>query len=154
MIIVSTQRNAVGERTEKWNICSCKRSFLRLFQRWRRQSSACLCLILNSLLWRETDARPWCSGSSAAGWERQRGGSGSSQPSFSHHTHTQSHTHTHTHTHTHNHTPPHTPHTCWFLWFMGTLHRRNGFYTEQSVCAIAYTYPTPKLSPHRRLWHL
>ncbi len=37
-----------------------------------------------------------------------------------------------THTHTH---------TCWFLWFMGTLHRRNGFYTEQIVCAIALHLP-------------
>ncbi len=37
-----------------------------------------------------------------------------------------------THTHTH---------TCWFLWFMGTLHRRNGFYTEQTVCAIALHLP-------------
>ncbi len=25
----------------------------------------------------------------------------------------------------------------WFLWFTGTLHRRNGFYTVQTVCAIA-----------------
>ncbi len=24
-----------------------------------------------------------------------------------------------------------------FLWFTGTLHRRNGFYTVQTVCAIA-----------------
>ncbi len=32
------------------------------------------------------------------------------------------------HTHTH---------TRWFLWFTGTLHRRNGFYTVQAVCAIA-----------------
>ncbi len=37
-------------------------------------------------------------------------------------------THTHTHTHTH---------TRWFLWFTGTLHRRNGFYTVQTVSAIA-----------------
>ncbi len=33
-------------------------------------------------------------------------------------------------THTHTHTR------C-FLWFIGTLHRRNGFYTVQTVCAIA-----------------
>ncbi len=32
------------------------------------------------------------------------------------------------HTHTH---------TRWFLWFTGTFHRRNGFYTVQAVCAIA-----------------
>ncbi len=40
----------------------------------------------------------------------------------------------HRHTHTH----------IVFLWFTGTLHRRNGFYTVQTVCAIAlhltYTY--------------
>ncbi len=34
----------------------------------------------------------------------------------------------HSHTHTH---------TFWFLWFTGTLHRRNSFYTVQTVCAIA-----------------
>ncbi len=37
-------------------------------------------------------------------------------------------THIHTHTHTHAR---------WFLWFTGTFHRRNGFYTVQAVCAIA-----------------
>ncbi len=42
------------------------------------------------------------------------------------------HTHTHTHTHTHK---------CWFLWFTGTFHRRNGFYTVQAVCAIALHLP-------------
>ncbi len=52
--------------------------------------------------------------------------------------HSQPHTHT---THTHTHT------TRWFLWFTGTLHRRNGFYTVQAVCAIALHYPTPKLIP-------
>ncbi len=64
-----------------------------------------------------------------------------------HHTHTHKHTpHTHTHTpHTTTHTPHNThntphhthTHTCWFLWFTGTFHRRNGFYTVQTVCAIA-----------------
>jgi len=44
--------------------------------------------------------------------------------------------HTHTHTHTHTLTLART-HTCWFLWFTGTFHRRNGFYTVQTVCAIA-----------------
>ncbi len=71
------------------------------------------------------------------------------------HTHTQTHTHTHpppphthkhTHTHTHTHTHPHThkhthTHTRWFLWFTGTLHRRNGFYTVQAVCAIVLHLP-------------
>jgi len=50
------------------------------------------------------------------------------------HAHTHAHTRTHTHTHTHTHT-------CWFLWFMGTFHRRNGFYTVQAVCAIALHLP-------------
>ncbi len=50
-------------------------------------------------------------------------------------------TNTHTHTHTH---------TCWFVWFTGTLHRRNGFYTVKLYVLLPYTYPTPKLSPHRR----
>ncbi len=34
-------------------------------------------------------------------------------------------------------TPTTYTHTCWFLWFTGTLHRRNGFYTVETVCAIA-----------------
>ncbi len=46
------------------------------------------------------------------------------------------HIHTYTHTHTHTHT-----HTCWFLWFAGTFHRCNGFYTVQTVCAIALHLP-------------
>ncbi len=55
-------------------------------------------------------------------------------------THTNTHTYTHTHTHTHRHTHTHT-HTCWFLWFTGTFHRHNGFYTVQTVCAIALHLP-------------
>ncbi len=55
-------------------------------------------------------------------------------------THTHTHTHTHTDTHTHTHTHTHTD-TCCFLWFTGTLHRRNGFYTVQAVCAIALHLP-------------
>ncbi len=50
-------------------------------------------------------------------------------------------THTHTHTHTH---------TCWFLWFTGTFHRQNGFILYKLYVLLPYTYPTPKLSPHRR----
>ncbi len=75
--------------------------------------------------------------------------------------------HTHTHTHTCKHTmsdrtlrqtlaikydsneilnqsgiqwETHT-HTRWFLWFTGTLHRCNGFYTVQTVCAITLHLP-------------
>ncbi len=74
------------------------------------------------------------------------------------HTHTHTHTRTHarTHTHTHTHTPARThahthTHTCWFLWFTGTFHRRNGFYTVQTVCAIALhqRFSIPVLAPHR-----
>ncbi len=35
----------------------------------------------------------------------------------------------------------HNTQTCCFLWFTGTLHRRNGFYTVQTVCAIALHVP-------------
>ncbi len=31
--------------------------------------------------------------------------------------------------------------TCWFLWFTGTLHRHNGFYTVQTLLAIALHLP-------------
>ncbi len=48
----------------------------------------------------------------------------------------------HTHTHTH---------TCSFLWKVGTSHRRNGFILYKLYVLLPYTYPTPKLSPHRRL---
>ncbi len=41
-------------------------------------------------------------------------------------------------------------HTRWFLLFTGTLHRRKGFYTVQTVCAFALHLPY-KLSPHMRL---
>ncbi len=39
---------------------------------------------------------------------------------------------THASTHTHTHT-----HTRLFLWIVGTFHRRNGFYTVQTVFSIA-----------------
>ncbi len=41
-------------------------------------------------------------------------------------------THTHTHTHTRTHT-----HTCLFLLIVGTLQRRNGFYTILTAFSIA-----------------
>ncbi len=54
-----------------------------------------------------------------------------------------------THTHTH---------TRLFLWFTGTHHRRNGFYSVQTVCAIALhlnlaltgdcAFLPPKKKPH------
>ncbi len=64
------------------------------------------------------------------------------RPDSSQHTHTHTHARTETHrdahaqrrtcTETHTHARTH-----WFLWFTGTLHRHNGFYTVQTVCAIA-----------------
>ncbi len=89
------------------------------------------------------------------------------------HTHTHSHTHTHTthtpththttqHRHTHTHTHTHTPHT---HTHTHTTHRRThvGFYGLRGLSIgvmvfvlyklyvlLPYTYPTPKLSPHRR----
>ncbi len=41
-------------------------------------------------------------------------------------------------------------HMCWFLWLTGTLYRRNGFYTVQSVFSITLHNPTLKLIPHRK----
>ncbi len=93
-------------------------------------------------------------------WGEMPASVGELQHSTHTHTHTHKHTHTHTHTqtthtHTHTHTRTQTDththtHICWFLWFTGTLHRRNGFYTIQTDVLFPYTYPTPKLSPHRR----
>jgi len=77
------------------------------------------------------------------------GGAGTPKTHTRTHTHTHTHTHTLTHTHTHTHRHTHT-HTCWFLWFTGTLHRRNVFILYKLYVLLPYTYPTPKLSPHRR----
>ncbi len=87
-------------------------------------------------------------------WWKERGRACSS--TYTAHTNTHTHTHTQTHTHTHTHTNTNTTHTHnthththshthtltrWFLWFTGTLHRRNGFYTVQGMCYC----PTPTL---------
>ncbi len=58
---------------------------------------------------------------------------------------------THTERHSHKHTNKHTQtlslsQTRCFLWFIGTLHMWNVFYTVQTMCYC----PTPKASPHRR----
>jgi len=55
------------------------------------------------------------------------------------HTHTHAHTHAHTHTHTYTHTHTHTHSLAYVV--SRTLHRRNGFYTVQTVCAIALHLP-------------
>ncbi len=70
-------------------------------------------------------------------------------PRLTQRTHTHTHTRARTHTHTRARARTHT-HTRWFLWFTGTFHRRNGFYTVKLYVLLTYTYPTPKLSPHRR----
>ncbi len=70
----------------------------------------------------------------------QRSAGQSDLCSISTHTHRRTHTHTHARTHAHTHARTHA-HNDWFLWFMGTLHRRNGFYTVQTVCAIALHLP-------------
>ncbi len=69
-----------------------------------------------------------------------------------HHTHTHTHTHTHKHTthtpHTHTHTHPH-PH----VGFYGLRGLSIGvmvFILYKLYVLLPYTYPTPKLSPHRR----
>ncbi len=54
------------------------------------------------------------------------------------HTHTHTHTHTLSLTHTHTHTLTHThKERVWSAILVGTLHRRNGFYTVQTVFSIA-----------------
>ncbi len=62
-----------------------------------------------------------------------------------HKPHKPAHTHTHTpHTHTHtHHTHTHTHTTQRFPFFVGTLHRRNGFYTVQTVFSIALHLSLP-----------
>jgi len=51
------------------------------------------------------------------------------------------------HTHTHTHTCIHV----WFTIFVGTLDRRNAFYTVQTVYAIAKTNPTPKSTHYTKV---
>ncbi len=79
---------------------------------------------------------------------------------------THTHTHTwnsgHTHTHTHKHTHTHT-HTHLEQWTQTHTHTHVGFYGLRGLSIgvmvfilyklyvlLPYTYPTPKLSPHRR----
>ncbi len=69
------------------------------------------------------------------------------------HTHTHTHSHTHTHTHTHSHTHTHT-HTHTHVGFCGLWGLSIGvmvFILNKLYVLLPYTYPTPKLSPHRRL---
>jgi len=74
------------------------------------------------------------------------------------HTHTQTHTHTHAHTHTHTHTLTHAyihthTHTHTHVGFYGLRGLSIGvmvFILYKLYVLLPYTYPTPKLSPHRR----
>ncbi len=64
------------------------------------------------------------------------------------HTHTRTHTHTHTHMHAHTHTRTHT-----HVGFYGLRGLSIGvmvFILYKLYVLLPYTYPTPKLSPHRR----
>ncbi len=67
------------------------------------------------------------------------------------HTHTLSfsHTHKHTHTHSHTHTQTHT-HVC-FCEKWGHPIGVMVFILYKLYVLLPYTYPIPKLSPHRRL---
>ncbi len=71
-------------------------------------------------------------------------------------THTLSHTHTHTHTHTHSHTHTlsHThTHTRLFFGLRGLSIGVMVFILNNLYILLPYTYPTPKLSPHRDCVH-
>ncbi len=75
-----------------------------------------------------------------------------------HNTHSHTHTHTHTlslshtptHTRSHSHTHTHT-HTCLFFGLRGLSIGIMVFILYKLCVLLPYTYPTPKLSPHRRL---
>ncbi len=69
------------------------------------------------------------------------------------HTHTRAQTHTHTHRHTLTYTHTHT-HTHTHVGFCGLRGLSIGvmvFILYNLYVLLPYTYPTPKLSPHRRL---
>ncbi len=70
------------------------------------------------------------------------------------HTYTQSHSHTHTLSRTHTHTRSHAhTHTHTHVGFYGLRGLSIGvmvFILYKLYVLLPYTYPTPKLSPHRR----
>ncbi len=59
-------------------------------------------------------------------------------------------THTHTHTHTHRHTHTHTHTHVGFYGLRGLSIGVMVFILYKLYVLLPYTYPTPKLSPHRR----
>ncbi len=70
------------------------------------------------------------------------------------HTHTHTHKHTHTHTHTHTHSHSHSLSLSLSVGFYGLRGLSIGvmvFILYKLYVILTYTYPTPKLSPHRRL---
>ncbi len=98
---------------------------------------------------------PW-----AGGMEQKTGRSGTDSTHTHTHTrtHTLAHSHTRTHTHTHAHartlvhTHTHT-HTHTHVGFYGLRGLSIGvmvFILYKLYVLLPYTYPTPKLSPHRR----
>ncbi len=65
------------------------------------------------------------------------------------HTHARTHARTHTHTHTHSHTHTH-KHTVGLYGLRGLSIGVMVFILYKLYVLLPYTYPTPKLSPHRR----
>ncbi len=65
---------------------------------------------------------------------------------FKTHTHTITHTHNHTHTDTQSHTHTHVG----FYGLQGLFIGVMVFILYKLYVLLPYTYPTPKLSPHRR----
>ncbi len=66
------------------------------------------------------------------------------------HAHTHTHTHRHTHRHTHIHTHTHTHTHVGFYGLRGLSIGVMVFILYKLYVLLPYTYPTPKLSPHRR----
>ncbi len=92
-----------------------------------------------------------------AGWSRRRAAAAQTALTHTHtRTHTLAHSHTRTHTHTHAHarTLVHThTHTHTHVGFYGLRGLSIGvmvFILYKLYVLLPYTYPTPKLSPHRR----
>ncbi len=67
------------------------------------------------------------------------------------HRHTDKQRHTHTHTHSHTHTLSHTHTHVRFCEKWGHPIGVMVFILYKLYVLLPYTYPTPKLSPHRRL---
>ncbi len=99
---------------------------------------------------------PWKHSNIWRGWEQRKNTAGrwgsthANQDQQDTHTHTHSRTHTHTHTHTHKHTHTHTHTHVGFYGLRGLSIGVMVFILYKLYVLLPYTYPTPKLSPHRR----